>query len=91
MISLPEMPMCDGIHIRCIVMCACVQVCASCLMLLAICDVLIVSLSESRLILFIVSYLLGFSYNEDTSLFNDKLIDVCSIFFWSFYWLHVFV
>ena len=33
------------------------------------------------LILFIVSYLLGFSYNEDTSLFNDKLIDVCSIFF----------
>ena len=28
------------------------------------------------LILFIVSYLLSFSYNQDTSLFNDKLIDV---------------
>ena len=33
------------------------------------------------LILLMVSYLLSFSYNEDTSLFNDKLIDVCSIFF----------
>lgn len=33
------------------------------------------------LILLIISYLLSFSYNEDTSLFNDKLIDVCSIFF----------
>lgn len=33
------------------------------------------------LILLIVSYLLSFSYSEDTSLFNDKLIDVCSIFF----------
>lgn len=30
---------------------------------------------------FFISYNLNFSYNENTSLFNDKLIDVCSIFF----------
>lgn len=30
---------------------------------------------------FCVSNLFNFSYNNDTSLFNDKLIDVCSIFF----------
>ena len=27
-----------------------------------------------------VSYIYDFQYNDDTSLFNDKLIDVCSIF-----------
>jgi len=36
-------------------------------------------------ILFLFSFILCFSFNfyysEDTSLFNDKLIDVCSIFF----------
>lgn len=30
---------------------------------------------------FIVSYLFEVQYNNDTNLFNDKLIDVCSIFF----------
>lgn len=33
------------------------------------------------IISFWASYFLSFSYNDDTSLFNDKLIDVCSIFF----------
>lgn len=30
---------------------------------------------------FFISYFLDVEYNNDTSLFNDKLIDVCSIFF----------
>ena len=30
---------------------------------------------------FILSYLFDITYNEDTSLFIDKVIDVCSIFF----------
>lgn len=30
---------------------------------------------------FIISYFLKFEYNQDTNLFNDKLIDVSSIFF----------
>lgn len=33
------------------------------------------------IISFWASYFFSFSYNDDTSLFNDKLIDVCSIFF----------
>jgi hypothetical protein len=32
------------------------------------------------IITFIISYGFSFNYNNDTSLFNDKLIDVCSIF-----------
>lgn len=32
-------------------------------------------------IVFSVSYFLKLEYNQETSLFNDKLIDVCSIFF----------
>lgn len=30
---------------------------------------------------FVSSYKLDFKYNQNTNLFNDKLIDVCSIFF----------
>lgn len=30
---------------------------------------------------FLISYILKFEYNQETALFNDKLIDVCSIFF----------
>lgn len=30
---------------------------------------------------FAISYFFKFEYNQDTNLFNDKLIDVCSIFF----------
>ncbi len=33
------------------------------------------------LLFFLISYLLGFKYSNETNLFNDKLIDVCSIFF----------
>jgi hypothetical protein len=33
------------------------------------------------LVIFIISYKLDFKYSENTNLFNDKLIDVCSIFF----------
>jgi hypothetical protein len=32
-------------------------------------------------VLFFVSYKFKFQFNADTTLFNDKLIDVCSIFF----------
>lgn len=31
--------------------------------------------------IFIISYFTGFEYNQNTNLFNDKLIDVSSIFF----------
>ena len=33
------------------------------------------------LVTFILSFIFNFKYSEDTSLFNDKLIDLCSIFF----------
>ena len=32
-------------------------------------------------VLFFISYKFEFQFNEDKTLFNDKLIDVCSIFF----------
>lgn len=33
------------------------------------------------LLSFSISFYLGFKYSDETNLFNDKLIDVCSIFF----------
>lgn len=42
-----------------------------------ICSILI----QVFIFIFIISYLLDIHYNNDTNLFNDKLIDVCSIFF----------
>jgi hypothetical protein len=33
------------------------------------------------ILLYVVSYKFEFQFNEDRTLFNDKLIDVCSIFF----------
>jgi len=33
------------------------------------------------IILFFLSYIFEFQFNNDRTLFNDKLIDVCSIFF----------
>lgn len=43
----------------------------------------LISLIDYVIFIFLlfVSYNLNFQFNNDTTLFNDKLIDVCSIFF----------